>query len=447
MNIVRNDIDAVNATVTVQVSKADYAEKVEKNLKEYKRKANIPGFRPGMVPVGLLKKMYGKAILAEEVNKVMSDALNNYLKENNVNILGELLPNETDQKPIDFDTQEEFEFIFDMAVAPEFDVTLSQKDKVDYYDIQVDDKMIEDQVKNHQGRMGKQVQVEEVAEKDMVKGTVAEVSDSETAIKVENAVIMPSYIKDEAQQAAFIGKKVGDVVTFNPSKAYTSEAEIASLLKISKEAAKEITSDFTLTITEISRFEEHALDQELFDLLYGKDEVKSEEEFRAKVSGEIKEILNENSFYRFSDDARVALIKKLDGVAFPEAFLKRWVLATNEKVTAEQVEAEFSQMLDALKWQLIRNKIATANEVKVEMEDIEAYAQKVLKAQYAQYGITNFPDDLLAEYAKESLKKEGTAEKYFEHVLENKVTEIVKSAVKLNTKTVSLDEFNQLGKA
>jgi len=447
MNIVRNDIDAVNATVTVQVSKADYAEKVEKTLKEYKRKANIPGFRPGMVPVGLLKKMYGKAILAEEVNKVMGDALNNYLKENNVNILGELLPNETDQKPIDFDTQEEFEFVFDMAVAPEFEVALSQKDKVDYYDIKVDDKMIEDQVKNHQGRMGKQVQVEEVAEKDMVKGTVAEVSDSETAITVENAVIMPSYIKDEAQQAAFIGKKVGDVVTFNPSKAYTSEAEIASLLKISKEAAKEITSDFTFTITEISRFEEHALDQELFDLLYGKDTVKSEEEFRTKVSAEIKEILDENSFYRFSDDARVALIKKLDGIAFPEAFLKRWVLATNEKVTAEQVEAEFSQMLDALKWQLIRNKIATANEVKVEMEDIEAYAQKVLKAQYAQYGITNFPDDLLAEYAKESLKKEGTAEKYFEHVLENKVTEIVKSAVKLNTKEVSLDEFNQLGKA
>ncbi|MTK54413.1 trigger factor [Paludibacter sp.] len=447
MNIVRNDIDAVNATVTVQVSKADYAEKVEKTLKEYKRKANIPGFRPGMVPVGLLKKMYGKAILAEEVNKVMSDALNNYLKENNVNILGELLPNETDQKPIDFDTQEEFEFVFDMAVAPEFEVALSQKDKVDYYDIKVDDKMIEDQVKNHQGRMGKQVQVEEVAEKDMVKGTVAEVSDSETAITVENAVIMPSYIKDEAQQAAFIGKKAGDVVTFNPSKAYTSEAEIASLLKISKEAAKEITSDFTFTITEITRFEEHALDQELFDLLYGKDEVKSEEEFRTKVSAEIKEILDENSFYRFSDDARVALIKKLDGIAFPEAFLKRWVLATNEKVTAEQVEAEFPQMLDALKWQLIRNKIATANEVKVEMEDIEAYAQKVLKAQYAQYGITNFPDDLLAEYAKESLKKEGTAEKYFEHVLENKVTEIVKSAVKLNTKTVSLDEFNQLGKA
>ena len=447
MNIVRNDIDALNATVTVQVSKADYAEKVEKTLKEYKRKANIPGFRPGMVPVGLLKKMYGKSILAEEVNKVMSDSLNNYLKENNVNLLGELLPNETDQKPIDFDTQEEFEFVFDMAVAPDFDVTLSQKDKIDYYDIAVDDKMIDDQVKNHQGRMGKQVQVEEVAEKDMVKGTVAEVSDSETAIKIENAVIMPSYIKDEAQQAAFIGKKVGDVITFNPSKAYTSEAEIASLLKISKEAAKDVTGDFTFTITEITRFEEHALDQELFDMIYGKDTVTTEEEFRTKVSAEIKEILDENSFYRFSDDARVALIKKLDGIAFPEAFLKRWVLATNEKVTAEQVEAEFPQMLDALKWQLIRNKIATTNEVKVEMEDVEAYAQKVLKAQYAQYGITNFPDDLLAEYAKESLKKEGTAEKYFEHVLENKVTEIVKGAVKLNTKAVSLDEFNQLGKA
>jgi trigger factor len=447
MNIVRNDIDAVNATVTVQVSKADYAEKVEKTLKEYKRKANVPGFRPGMVPVGLLKKMYGKSILAEEVNKVMSDALNNYLKENNVNILGELLPNETDQKPIDFDTQEDFEFMFDMAVAPEFDVTLSQKDKVDYYDITVDDKMIEDQIKNHQGRLGKQAQVEEVAEKDMIKGNVAEISDSETAIKVEDAVLMPSYIKDEAQQAAFIGKKVGDVITFNPSKAYTSEAEIASLLKISKEAAQEMTSDFTFTITEITRFEEHAVDQELFDLIYGKDAVKTEEEYREKVIAEIKEILDENSFYRFSDDARVALLKKLDGIAFPEAFLKRWVLETNEKVTAEQLDADFSQMLDALKWQLIRNKIATTNDVKVEMEDVEAYAQKVLKAQYAQYGITNFPDDLLAEYAKESLKKQGTAEKYFEHVLENKVTEIVKGAVKLNTKSISLDEFNKLGRA
>jgi trigger factor len=447
MNIVRNDIDAVNATVTVQVSKADYAEKVEKTLKEYKRKANVPGFRPGMVPVGLLKKMYGKSILAEEVNKVMSDALNNYLKENNVNILGELLPNETDQKPIDFDIQEDFEFMFDMAVAPEFDVALSQKDKIDFYDIAVDDKMIEDQIKNHQGRLGKQVQVEKVAEKDMIKGNVAEISDSETAIKVENAVLMPSYIKDEAQQAAFIGKKVGDVITFNPSKAYTSEAEIASLLKISKEAAKEMTSDFTFTITEITRFEEHQVNQELFDLIYGKDAVKTEEEYREKVVAEIKEILDENSFYRFSDDARVALLKKLDGIAFPEAFLKRWVLATNEKVAAEQLEAEFPQMLDALKWQLIRNKIATANDVKVEMEDVEAYAQKVLKAQYAQYGITNFPDDLLAEYAKESLKKQGTAEKYFEHVLENKVTEIVKGAVKLNSKSISLDEFNQLGRA
>lgn len=447
MNIVRNDIDAVNATITVTVSKDDYTEKVEKTLKEYKRKANVPGFRPGMVPVGLLKKMYGKAILAEEVNKVMSDALNDYLKENNVNVLGELLPNETEQKPIDFDTQEEFEFVFDMAVSPEFDFTLTQKDKINYYDITVDEKMIEDQIKNHQGRSGKQVQVEEVAEKDMVKGLVAEISENETGISVENAVLMPSYIQNEEQRALFIGKKAGDVVTFNPSKAYASEAEIASLLKIDKEVAKNTTSDFTFTISEITRFEEHPVDQELFDLTYGKDEVKTEEEYKAKVTADIKEILDENSFYRFSDDARTELIKKLDAVAFPEAFLKRWVLATNEKLTAEQVDEEFPQMLNALKWQLIRNKIALAEDVKVEVPDVEAYAKKVLKAQYAQYGITNFPDDLLEEYAKESLKKQGTAEKYFEQVLENKVTEIIKTKVKLNTKSISLDEFNQLGQA
>lgn len=447
MNIVRKEIDAVNALITVQVAKADYAEKVEKTLKDYKRKANIPGFRPGMVPVGLLKKMYGKAILAEEVNKVMSEALNNYLKENNVDVLGELLPNETEQKPVDFETQEDFEFSFDLAVAPEFELTLSQKDKINYYDITVDEKMIDDQIKNHQGRMGKQVPTETVEEKDMIKGDVAEISDSETAIKVEASVLMPSYIHNEEQRALFLGKKVGDVVTFTPSKAYDSEAEVASLLKVSKEVAKSITSEFTFTIQEITRFEEHALDQELFDFVYGKDAVTTEEEFRVKVAAEIKEMLNENSFYRFAEDAHAVLLKKLEGIAFPEEFLKRWVLATNEKLTLEDVEKEFPQMVEALKWQLIRNKIAKEHEIKVEMEDIEEYAKKVLKAQYAQYGITNFPEDLLVEYAKESLKKEGTAEKYFEQVLGNKVIAIVKDAVKLNTKTISLDEFNQLERA
>jgi trigger factor len=447
MNIVRKEIDAVNALITVQVAKADYAEKVEKTLKDYKRKANIPGFRPGMVPVGLLKKMYGKAILAEEVNKVMSEALNNYLKENNVDVLGELLPNETEQKPVDFETQEDFEFSFDLAVAPEFELTLSQKDKINYYDITVDEKMIDDQIKNHQGRMGKQVPTETVEEKDMIKGDVAEISDSETAIKVEASVLMPSYIHNEEQRALFLGKKVGDIVTFTPSKAYDSEAEVASLLKVSKEVAKSITSEFTFTIQEITRFEEHALDQELFDFVYGKDAVTTEEEFRVKVAAEIKEMLNENSFYRFAEDAHAVLLKKLEGIAFPEEFLKRWVLATNEKLTLEDVEKEFPQMVEALKWQLIRNKIAKEHEIKVEMEDIEEYAKKVLKAQYAQYGITNFPEDLLVEYAKESLKKEGTAEKYFEQVLGNKVIAIVKDAVKLNTKTISLDEFNQLERA
>jgi trigger factor len=281
----------------------------------------------------------------------------------------------------------------------------------------------------------------------MVKGDIAEVADSETAIKVEGGILMPSYIHNEEQKALFIGKKVGDVVTFNPSKAYDSEAEIASLLKVSKEAAKDITTDFTITIQEITRFEEHALDQELFNLVYGQDTVTTEEEFRTKVAAEIKEILNENSFYRFSDDAHTALVKKLEGIAFPEEFLKRWVLATNEKLTAEQVEKDFPQMVEALKWQLIRNKIAKDSDIKVEMEDIEAYAKKILKAQYAQYGIANFPDDLLDQYAKESLKKQGTAEKYFERVLEDKVIAIVKESVKLNTKAVTLDEFNALEQA
>jgi trigger factor len=446
MNIVRNDADAVNATLTVQISKDDYAAKVEQTLKDYKRKANVPGFRPGMVPVGLLKKMYGKAILAEEVNKVMSDSLNNYLKENNVNLLGELLPNETEQQPVDFDTQTDFEFIFDMAVAPEFEISLSQKDKIAYYDITVDDKMVEDQVKNYQGRMGKQIVVEAVEEKDMVKGNLAEVPESDNSIVVENSVLVPSYIHDDEQKALFIGKKAGDVVTFTPAKAYDNESEIASLLKVSKEAAKDIASDFTFTITEITRFEEHPVDQELFDLVYGKDTIADEAAFLARVKEEIKGMLDESSLARFADDARVSLLGKVKDVVFPEAFLKRWVLETNEKLTAEEVEKDFPQMLDALKWQLIRNKIAKDNDLKVELDDVEAYAQKVVKAQYAQYGIS-LPENLLAEYAKESMKKQGVAERYFERVLEDKVTGKIKDAVKLAVKEIALEDFYKLPQA
>ncbi len=436
MNIVRKDIDALNAQLLVQITPSDYSEKVEKTLKDYKRKANIPGFRPGMVPGGLLKKMYGKAIKVDEVNKVVSDALN-------LNLLGEILPNETEQAQINFDTDETFELLFDFAVAPEFEMTLSKEDSIVYYDIEVEEQMIDDQMKSLQDRLGTHVDAEIVEEKDLVKGVLEEVNDSETKHVVADAVLTPSLMTPE-QKALFVGKKVGDIVTFNPSVAFTNETEIATLLKVTKEEVQNFKSDFTFTIQNTNRFQPHPLDQELFDLIYGKEIVTNEAEARDKEKEAIIAIMEENSFYRFADDAHTYLLEKMVDVAFPEAFLKRWLLATNEKVTEEIIEKEFDAMLDTVKWQLIRNKLAETNEIKVGQEDLEAYAIRSIKAQYAQYGITNFPEDLLVEYAKDTLKKEGQAEKYFERVLDEKVFAIVKEAVTLNIIPIKLNDFHAL---
>ena len=447
MNIVRKDIDQSNATLTLRIEKADYAEKVQKTLRDYRKKANIPGFRPGMVPVGLITKMYGKAVIAEEINKIVSDELFKYIKDNNINMLGEPMPNETEQKEIDFNTQEDFEFVFDLGLAPEFDVEVTGKDKVKYYNITVSDEMIENQLKSYTSRYGKYVQEETVEEKDMLKGEMLELANgkvNESGIKLSDAVLTPAYIKDEATKALFANAKKGDVITINPAKAFEDAAEISSLLKVSKDEAKNITSDFQFKIEGITRYHESAIDQELFDKVYGEGVVTSEEEFKAKIKANIQESLQGDSDYKFGIDARDMLLAKYDNLVFPDAFLKRWVLATNENLTVETLEADYSKMIADLKWQLIKDKIAKANDTKIETSDIEEYAKKITKAQFAQYGMVGMDDELVANYAKDMLKKEETLKGIIEKVAENKVFDIVKANVKLETKEISIEDFNKM---
>ena len=447
MNIVRKDIDQSNATLTLRIEKADYAEKVQKTLRDYRKKANIPGFRPGMVPVGLITKMYGKAVIAEEINKIVSDELFKYIKDNNINMLGEPMPNETEQKEIDFNTQEDFEFVFDLGLAPEFDVEVTGKDKVKYYNVAVSDEMIENQVKSYTARYGKYVQEETVEEKDMLKGEMLELADgkvNESGIKLSDAVLTPAYIKDEATKALFVNAKKGDVITINPAKAFEDAAEISSLLKISKDEAKNITSDFQFKIEGITRYHESAIDQELFDKVYGEGVVTSEEEFKAKIKANIQESLQGDSDYKFGVDAREMLLAKYDNLVFSDAFLKRWVLATNENLTVETLEADYSKMIADLKWQLIKDKIAKANDTKIETADIEEYAKKITKAQFAQYGMVGMDDELVANYAKDMLKKEETLKGIIEKVAENKVFDVVKTKVKLETKEISIEDFNKM---
>ena len=447
MNIVKKDLDQNNSIVTLLIEKADYTEKVDKKLRETRKKANIPGFRPGMVPAGLIKKMYGKAMLAEEINKLVSDSLYNYIRESNLNILGEPLPNETEQKAIDFDTQEDFEFVFDLGLAPEFDVELTKKDKVKYYMIAVSDEMIENQVKSYTGRYGKYIQEDEVEEKDMLKGELLEMADgkvNEDGLKVQDATLTIAYMKDDAQKALFTGAKKGDSITFNPAKAFESETEISSMLKISKEAAKTIDSDFQLKIESITRYHESEIDQELFDKVYGEGTVKSEEEFRAKIKENIQETLNADSDYKFGADAQEMLVAKYKDIVFPDAFLKRWVLSSNENLTPETLEEDFPKMIENLKWQIIKSKLEKANEIRVENADIDAYARKMAKAQFAQYGMIGMDDEVIANYAKDMMKKEETFRNVTDKVAEEKILAIIKNTVKLENKEITLEEFNKM---
>ena len=449
MNVSLQNIDKVSGLLTVKLEKADYQEKVDKSLKTFRQKAQIPGFRKGMVPMSLVKKMYGKSVIAEEVNKLLSEKVYDYIKSNNVNMLGEPLPNEEKQQVIDFDTMEEFEFVFDIALAPEFKAEVSNTDKVDYYTIEVTDEMVENQVKAYTQRNGKYDQVSAYEDNDMLKGLIAELDENgntkEGGIQVEGAVLMPSYMKNDEQKAIFANAKVNDVLVFNPNAAYDGhEAEIASLLKIEKEAAAEMKSNFSFQVEEITRFVPGDLNQELFDQVFGKDAVKTEEEFRAKVKEGIAAQFVADSDYKFLIDARKMLMEKVGKLEFPDALLKRIMLLNNKEKGEEFVAENYEKSVEELTWHLIKEQLVKDNEIKVEQEDVINMAKDATKAQFAQYGMMTVPEDILENYAQEMLKKKENVDGLVGRVVEAKLATALKAKVTLNNKTVSMEEFNKM---
>lgn len=448
MNVSLKNIDAVSGIVKLEIVKADYAEQVEKSLRNFRQKANVPGFRKGMVPMGMVKKMYGKHVLVEEVNKLVSENLFSYIRENKLNILGEPMPNESEQKPINFDTQEDFEFCFDVALAPEINIALSKGDKLPYYEVAIDDEMLNQQIDAYTANFGTYDKVDEVEEKDMVKGTVAELengSPKEGGIVVEDAVLMPAYMKDEAEKAKFVGAKVNSVVVFNPNKAYEgAEAEIASFLKVDKEAVAGITGDFSFEITEITRHQKAEMNQELFDKVFGEGVVTSEEEFKNKIKDALTDQFTPQSDYKFLLDAREVLVQKAGEMKFADDMLKRWLVAANENTTAEKVEEDFPKMIEDLKYQLIKENLVKSNNLKVEDADIEAFAKRVAQAQFAQYGMLSVPEDVLANYAKDMLKNKQTLQNIIDRAVEEKLAAWLKEQVELDVKEVSTEEFGKL---
>ncbi len=449
MNVSLQNIDKVSALLTVKLEKADYQEKVDKALKSFRQKAQMPGFRKGMVPMSLIKKMYGKSVLAEEVNKLLSETVFKYIQDNKVNILGEPMPDEDKQPAIDFDTMEEFEFLFDIALAPEFKAEVSAEDKVDYYDIEVSDEMVNNQIKAYTQRNGKYEKVDTYADKDMLKGLLAELDEEgnakEGGIQVEGAVMMPAYMKNDEQKAIFANAKVNDVLVFNPHTAWDGNpAELASLLKIDKEAAAEMKSDFSFQVEEITRFVEGELNQEIFDQVFGEGTVKTEEEFRVKVKEAIAKQFVADSDYKFLIDLRKVLMEKVGKLEFPDALLKRIMRANNPDKDEKFVEDNYGKSIEELTWHLIKEQLVKANDIKVEQQDIANMAREATRAQFAQYGMLNIPDELVENYVKEMLKKKESVEGLVNRVVETKLTNAIKPQVTLEHKSISAEDFNKM---
>ena len=443
------NVDKVSALLTVNIEKADYQEKVEKLLKKYRQQVNMPGFRKGMVPMSLIKKQFGKSAMAEEVDKLMQDAVNNYIRENKVNMLGMPLPNEEKMQTIDFDVQENFEFVFDIALAPDFKAEVSEQDAIDFYTITVSDEMVNSQVDMYAQRAAKYEKVEEYADRDMVKGLLAELDENgntkEGGIQVEGAVMMPSYMKNDEQKAIFATAKVNDVLVFNPNAAFEgNEAELSSLLKIKREEVAEMKSNFSFQIEEITRAVPAALTQELFDQVFGEGAVSSEEEFRGKIKEGIAAQFLADSNYKFLLDARTYLMNKVGKLEFPDALLKKIMLMNNEDKGESFVEENYEKSLEELTWHLIKEQLVEAFEIKVEQADVLEMAKENTRMQFAQYGMMSIPEEMLENYAKEMLKKKENVEGLVNRAVETKFAAALKGKVALNNKEVSMEEFNNL---
>ena len=450
MNISFENPDKINGVLKITIEKDDYQGEVDKTLKNYRKQANIPGFRQGQAPIGMIKRQFGMQVKMDVINKILGEKLNGYIIDNKIAMLGTPLPNEA-QVEQDLEKDGPFEFIFDIAVAPEINIEINGNDEIDHYSIEVDDKLVDQQVDMFRSRAGHYDKVEEydAAQNDMLKGDLRELdadgNAKEDGIVVEQAVLMPEYIKVEDQKSLFDGAKLGSVITFNPKKAYPeSNAEIKSLLKISDEQAESLTSDFTFLVTEISRFVKAEVNQELFDQVFGEGNVNDEADFRQKVAESIKTQFSNDEEFKFMLDIRKYAEDKVGEVAFPDELLKRVMKSNNQDKDDKFIEDNYAASVKELKWSLIKNELMKANEVKVEREDVVKVVKDVTRMQFAQYGMSNVPEEYLDSYVDKLMKEEKNLESYVERASDVKLAEALKKVVKLNEKTVSLDEFNKI---
>ena len=447
MNVLRQDVDALNAVLTVKINPEDYQPKVKSAVEKYRRTAKIPGFRPGHVPQGLIQKQYGKSFLAEELNKLANDALYKFIIENKLDILGNPIPKENSDVVGSFDQPTDFEFAFEIGFSPALDLPLNEQSKFDYITVNVDKALIDKQVEDLQRRYGKLVSVENVEEKDMVLGKFEEI-DEDGSIK-ENGVtnsttISLEFLNDEKVVSLLVDKKVSDAFELNPDLVSKGDKDKATLLGIKEEDLATIGTKFQFTITDIKRMELAALDEFLFEKLYMDGEVKTEEDLRTRVQTDLESMFSKDSERILTRDVYHFLINETK-TEFPEAFLKRWIKLSSEKpVSDEDLDKEFDSYLKSLKWQLIQTKIFKENNIQLNNEEVLNFTKKLLVGNYSQYGIPAPDDAELNETAQRLLKDKEQANGIYDRLAEQKLTEYFKNTLKLETKAVFYDEFVEI---
>ena len=447
MNIVKEDIDALSVVIRVSIEKDDYTEAVEKSLKDYRKKANVHGFRQGMAPMGLIRKMYYRYVVADEVSKLAGDKLYDYIREQGLKTLGEPLPTEG-QPSIDWDTDERFDFSWDLGLAPQIEVKLTKRDKFPMYKISIDDEVRARYVESYTNRYGSYQPAQQADDKSLLRATLTELdaddAPREGGVSVDEASISIPMVADEAERQLFIGTKEGDVLQIDVQKAFPNEADRAALLHLKKEQLAEVSSRFQATISSVQTYTPAELNQALFDQAFGEGIVTSLEEFNSRIDSQIEQNFSSESDARFAVDARAKLIDKVK-FDLPKEFLLRWLASINEgKFTREQIEAEYPAFEKDMKWMLISSHIAEEQHIEVEKEEVEGYAKEYARAQFAAYGMGYLPEEYIERYAADMLKKQDEVKRMYDRVRDNKVVEWIKDTVSISVKDISSDDFFKL---
>lgn len=450
MNVIREDVDALNAVLKVEVQPADYKDRVNDTLTKYRKTAKIPGFRPGHVPAGLIQKQYGPAVLSDELNKIVNESLQKYITENKLEILGNPIPAEGDNFKGDFQKPDTFEFTYNIGLAPEIKLDLNAKSKFDYVKVKIDKKLIDQQIDDLRRRYGKLVSGEEVGEKDMILAQFVELNDDESIKEggiMHTSTVSMEFVEDKKTKKELTGKKVGDKIVVSPKNVSRGGADTAAMLGVKEDELKDLSDKFQMTINEIKVMELAELNTELFDKLFGPGNVADEKALRDRVKADLEGMFSNDADRMLTRTVYESLIEKTK-VSLPDDFLKRWIKLSNEKeITDEQIEAEYDGYAKGLKWQLIQGVIFKENDIKLENQEAIDFTKGLIVNNYAQYGMPAPEDKELSASAMQILSNREEANRIYDMLAEQKLTNFFKDTVKLNEKEVSYDEFVELASA